>query len=66
MEITVLERYMSGTGDPGFPAKGERTHQVLLFGKEVVRFQTMWLRRIPDNPELVQSLLAKLGGSQEK
>jgi hypothetical protein len=39
---------------------------VLLFGKDVVRFQSMWLRKEPDNPEMVQTLLAKLGGSKEK
>lgn len=66
MEIAVLERYMSGTGNPAFPAKGDRTNQVLLFGKDTVQFQSMWLKRRPDDPEMVQSLLAKLGGSQEK
>jgi hypothetical protein len=65
MEITVLERYMSGKGNPGFPAKGEPTHQILLFGKDTVQFQDTWLRREPDDPEMVWSLLAKLGGSQE-
>ena len=66
MEITVLERFMSGRGNPGFPEKGDRTHQVLLFGKDVVKFQSMWLLKEPDNPEMVQTLLAKLGGSKEK
>jgi len=60
MEITVLERFMSGRGDAGFPKKGERMHQVLLFGKDVVKFQSMWLRRVPDDPQMVQSLLTKL------
>jgi hypothetical protein len=66
MEITVLERFMSGRGNPGFPEKGERTYQVLLFGKDIVKFQSMWLHKKPDNPEMVQKLLAKLGGSKEK
>ena len=43
MEITVIERFMSGSINPGFPDKGDRTHQMLLFGKDVVKFQDMWL-----------------------
>jgi hypothetical protein len=66
MEITVLERFMSGKGNPSFPDKGDRTHQVILFGKDVVKFQSMWLRKMPDNPEMVQTLLRNLGGSKEK
>ena len=66
MEITVLERFMSGRGNPGFPEKGETTHQVLLFGKDGVKFQNMWLQREPNDPEMVQLLLTKLGGSKEK
>jgi hypothetical protein len=66
MEITVLERYMSGKGNPSFPDKGDRSHQVLLFGKDVVKFQNMWLRKEPNNPEMIQALLSKLGGSKEK
>jgi hypothetical protein len=66
MEITVLERFMSGRGNPGFPEKGERTYQLMLFGTDAVNFQGMWLRRGPDDPEMVRSLLAKLGGSKEK
>jgi hypothetical protein len=66
MDIAVLERFMSGGGKPGFAEKGDRTHEVLLFGKDVVNFQSMWLRREPNDPERVQGLLAKLGGSKEK
>lgn len=66
MEITVLERFMKGRGYSEFPKKGERTHQILLFGKDAVKFHGMWLRKEPDNPAMVQDLLAKLGGSKEK
>ena len=66
MEITVIERFISGRGNPRFPEKGERTHQVLLFGKDALKFQSMWLRRGPDDPEMVKTLLAQVGGSQER
>ena len=66
MEITVLERFMSGRGNQVFPKKGDRTHQVMLFGKDVVKFQSMWLQKEPNNPEMVRALLAKLGGSKGK
>jgi len=65
MEITVLERFISGRGKPGFPKKGERNHQVLLFGKDSVKFQGMWLRREPPDQDMIQVLLDRLGGSRE-
>jgi len=66
MEIIVLEKFMSTTGKPALPEKRYRTNQVLLFGKDSVKFQDMWLRKEPYNPYMVQTLLAKLGGSKEK
>jgi hypothetical protein len=65
MEITTLERYMKARGDPTFPQKGNTSNQILLFAKDSVRFQDMWLQKEADNPELVESLLNKLGGSKE-
>ena len=62
----AIERFMSGKGNPSFPDKGDRSHQVLLFGKDVVKFQSMWFLKEPDNPEMIQALLSKLGGSKAK
>ena len=66
MEITVLERVMNGKENPEFPEKGERIREVLLFAKDTVKFQDVWLRKEPDNPTMVQDLLARLGGSKEE
>ena len=63
MEIIVLERYMEGRGNPTFPDKGDTTYQVLLFGKESVRFQDMWLKKEENDPALVNALLSKFGGN---
>ena len=60
MEITVLERFMQGRGAPTFPSVGNRTHQVILFGPNAIRFQDMWLQKEPDNPKLVDLLRSKL------
>lgn len=64
MEITVLEKYMIGSGKSGFPEKGHTGHQVLLFGKDTVDFQGMLLKKMPPDPMIVQTLLTKLGGSK--
>lgn len=60
MEVTVLERFIQGRGDPTFPSVGNRTHQVILFGRNAIRFQDMWLQKEPDDPELVALLQSKL------
>ncbi len=66
MEITILELYMVGRGNPTFPAKGERTYQVLLFAKNAVKFQNMWLEKEPANQEHIEMMLKLLGGSKSK
>jgi hypothetical protein len=66
MEITVLEKYIRTKGEPVFPEKGDKRYQVLLFGKNMVNFQDMWFEREPNNSEMVQTLLALLGGSKER
>ncbi len=33
---------------------------ICFYGKDVVKFQSMWLRRVPDDPQMVQALLPKL------
>ncbi len=47
MEITVLEKYREGLGDSAFPSIGNRSYQVILVGKDRVRFQGTTLAKGP-------------------
>lgn len=66
MEITVLEKFTGDRGNSSFPEKGERTYQLLLFGKDLVKFQGMWFQREPNDPKWIEVLLAMFGGSKEE
>ena len=63
MEITVLERYMEGRGDPTFPNKGDRNYEIFLFGKGLVRFQGMWLKEEESSSAKIEALLSKFSPS---
>jgi len=60
MEITVLQKFIHGSSKPALRNKGDRTHSVILFSENAVRFQDMWLEKEPTNLELVQALMRKL------
>ena len=60
METTVLKKFIHGTSKPTLRSEGDRTHSVILFAENTVRFEDMWLEKEPTNPELVQALLSKL------
>ena len=56
MEITVLNKFIQGNGDPAFPKKGDRTHPILLFSSSAVRIEDMWLQKEPTDFALVDVL----------
>jgi hypothetical protein len=60
METTVLKKFIHGTSKPTLRSEGDRTHPVILFSQNAIRFADMWLEKEPTNPELVQALLSKL------
>lgn len=60
METTVLKKFVRGTSESTLRNEGDRTHPVILFSKDAVRFEGMWLEKEPTKPELVQALLSKL------
>jgi len=60
METTVLKKFIHGSSKPTLRSEGDRTHPVILFSKNAVRFEDMWLEKEPTNPELVRALMGKL------
>ena len=60
METTVLEKFIHGSSKPTLRSEGDRTHPVILFSENAVRFEDMWLEKEPTNPELVRALIGKL------
>ncbi len=60
METTVLKKFIHGSSKPALRSEGDRTHPVILFSKNAVRFEDMWLEKEPTNPELVRALMGKL------
>jgi hypothetical protein len=64
METTVLKKFTQGSSKPTLRAEGDKTTAVLLFTKDAVRFQDMWLEKEPTDRELVQRLLKQLKASK--
>lgn len=60
METTVLKKFIHGSSKPTLRSEGDRTHPVILFSQNAVRFEDMWLEKEPTNPELVRALIGKL------
>lgn len=60
METTVLKKFIHGSSKPTLRSEGDRTHPVILFSTNAVRFEDMWLEKESTNPELVQALMGKL------
>lgn len=60
METTVLKKFIHGSSKPTLRSEGDRTHPVILFSKNAVRFEDMWLEKESTNPELVRVLMGKL------
>jgi len=52
MEIQIIDKFLQGRGDPTFRNVGSTTNQILLFGKNRVRYQDMWLIQELPNPEI--------------
>ena len=63
METTVLDKFIQGTGTPSLPKKGDRTHPVLLFSPNAVRFEDMWLEKRPTDFDLLDTLAKTLKSS---
>jgi hypothetical protein len=60
METTVMKKFIHGSSKPTLRSEGDRTHPVILFSKNAVRFEDMWLAKEPTDPQLVQNLLRNL------
>jgi len=60
METTVLKKFIHGSSKPTLRSEGDRTHPVILFSENAVRFEDMWLEKEPTNPELIRALMNKL------
>lgn len=56
METTILQKTFHGEGDPTLGRKGDRTHPVLLFTDDAVRFEGMWLEKESTSMELLSFL----------
>lgn len=62
METTVLKKFVHGASEQTLRSEGDRTHPIILFSENAVRFEDMWLEKETTNPEFVQSILRKLIG----
>ena len=62
MEIQILEKFSSGSGDSSFANKGDTVHEVMWFGNDSVEFGGSVLHRAMTDESAVSALLAKLGG----
>jgi len=65
METTVLDKYIQGDGTQVLPKKGDRTHPVLLFSENSVRFEGMWLIKESTSTELLSELSQYVSSSIE-
>jgi hypothetical protein len=59
MEIETLDKYVEGRGNSSFSNIGSTSHQVLLFGKNQMMYQNMWLAREAPNPQADLALRSK-------
>lgn len=64
MEITVLKHYIQGRRKQTFTDKGETINEIILFGKDKIRLQDLWLNLVPYDSDFVELLLNKLKGIQ--
>ena len=60
MESTVLKKFVRGSGKQALSSEGDRTHSVILFTDSAIRFQDMWLTKVPTNDKFVHDLLLQL------
>ncbi len=60
METTVLNKYTQGSEKATLNDIGVRTHTVLLFSDDAVRFEGMWLQRVETDSNLLNILNTKL------
>ena len=60
METTILQKTIHGEGDPTLGGKGDRTHPVLLFTDDAVRFEGMWLEKESTSMEMLSFLEQRL------
>lgn len=60
MEISILKKFIHGSSESAMGDEGDRTHEVILFTNNAVRFSDMWLEKESTDPELVQALMSML------
>ena len=60
MEITVLDKFTYGNGNSTLGSKGDRTHRVILFAEDSIRFEGMWLEKEPTDMGFVSALNQRL------
>ncbi len=60
METTVKKKFFHGTHKPVFPAEGETTHPLLLFGGDAIEFEGMLLPKRPTNQAFLDQFLPAL------
>ncbi len=60
METTVLNKYTQGGEKDTLNDIGARTHTILLFSEDAVRFEGMWLQRVETDSNLLNMLNTKL------
>ena len=60
METTVLKKVVHATVKPTLPSEGERTHLLILFSDNAIRFEGMSLHKEPTDTNLVQGILRQV------
>lgn len=65
METTVKNKFIHGNGNPTLRSIGDRTHPVILFTENSVRFEDMWLQKEPTNLEFLSTLNQRLKNSKQ-
>jgi hypothetical protein len=56
METTVIKKFVHGTAKPALRTEGDRTHPVILFSENAVRFEDMWLQKEPTDIDGLDAL----------
>jgi len=64
METTVLDKFVHGNDSPSLRNKGDRTHPVILFSENAVRFEDMWLQKEPTDINLLTVLSQRLSATK--
>jgi len=57
MEIETIQKHIIGNGIPSFSKVGDTTYSTLLFGRDRLKFEGMWLKKEQTNTEFVSDSL---------